>query len=262
MHTGNSGFHLYRILNYTIFLYYFLHESYTKQSYALEAIMIPNKQKRPFIHSVYVGGTKTMSDSRGEWQSSIYRDPVAGPVNVTLVGLEGDSNTQSYHGGPEMAICCHFADHYRFWNERYSMDLKAGNVGENWTLENITEEDICIGDIYQVGSALVQVSAPRSPCESQSRRVGRPDFVKLTLQELRTGIYLRVLETGIVNAGDAFQLTERLNPGKTIPLFNRCFFHELDVGLAEAFTTLPGLSPEWQQRFAEKLAKKREADSS
>lgn len=216
--------------------------------------MTINDKGKPYVHSVFAGGTKTMSDERGEWQSSIYRDPVGTPIQVTAEGLAGDSNTQPYHGGPELAICCHFMDHYRFWKEQRGIDLTPGNVGENWTLENVTEDEICIGDTYRVGSALVQVSAPRSPCASQSRRIGIPDFVKLTLQVLRTGVYLRVLEPGMMQAGDQFELTERLNPGKTVPILNHCFYNELDETLAEEFSTMQSLMPEWRQGFAEKLA--------
>ncbi|MEZ4664890.1 MAG: MOSC domain-containing protein [Caldilineaceae bacterium] len=194
-----------------------------------------------------------MTDARGAWESSIYREQVHGPVMLETRGLVGDKATQPYHGTPELAVCCHFLDHYRFWNAHYDMNLQAGNVGENWALENIREDEVCIGDIYRVGAALVQVSAPRSPCETQARRIGRPDWVKLTLQELRTGIYLRVLEPGMVQAGDAWRLVERLNPGKTPPMLNRCWYHEFDAELAQEFAAMPGLMQWWQQRFAEKL---------
>ncbi len=209
--------------------------------------------KGAFRASIYVGQHKTMTDARGSWQSSIYRDRVDGPIVLETRGLVGDKATQSYHGTPELAVCCHFLDHYRFWHEHYGLALQPGNVGENWALENIREAEICIGDIYRVGTALVQVSAPRSPCENQARRIGRADWVKLTLQELRTGIYLRVLEPGVVQADDHFALVECLNPGKTIPMLNRCWYHEFDPELAHAFATMPGLMAWWQQRFAAKL---------
>jgi MOSC domain-containing protein YiiM len=210
----------------------------------------------PFLHSIYVGHPKPLTDERGLWQSSIYRDLVHGPIVLEQRGLVGDQATQPYHGTLETAVCCHFLDHYRFWQERYGIVLEPGNVGENWALEHITEAEVCIGDIYRVGTALVQVSAPRSPCENQARRIGRADWVKLTLQELRTGIYLRVLAPGVMQAGDAFQLTERLNPGKTIPMLNRCWYHTFEPALAQEFTTMPGLMPWWQQRFAERLAER------
>lgn len=211
----------------------------------------------PFLHSIYVGQPKTLTDAQGTWQSSIYRDLVHGPILLEQRGLVGDKATQPYHGTLETAVCCHFLDHYRFWQERYGIVLQPGNVGENWALENITEDDVCVGDIYGVGSALVQVSAPRTPCENQARRIGRADWEELTLQELRTGIYLRVLAAGLVQAGDGFRLVERPNPGKTIPMLNRCWYHTFDPVLAAEFTTMPGLMHWWQQRFAGKLAEGR-----
>jgi MOSC domain-containing protein YiiM len=75
----------------------------------------------------------------------------------------------------------------------------------------------------------------------------------LTLKELRPGFYLRVLEPGVVQAGDGFKLEERLNPGSSLTAFNRCWYHDFDPVLAERFTTMPGLSEWWQKRFAKKL---------
>ncbi|MCB8943661.1 MAG: MOSC domain-containing protein [Ardenticatenaceae bacterium] len=208
---------------------------------------------QPYIHSIFVGQPKTLADERGEWRSSIWRDLARGPVEIEVRGLAGDQATQPYHGGLDSAVCCHFLDHYRFWNSQYDLNLQAGNVGENFVLEHITEEEVCIGDVYRVGTGLVQVSCPRVPCETQARRIGRSDWVKLTLKELRPGFYLRVLEPGVVQAGDEFRLEERPNPGSSLTLFNRCWYHEFDPHLAEKFTTMTGLMPRWQERFAEKL---------
>ncbi|MCI0393919.1 MAG: MOSC domain-containing protein [Chloroflexi bacterium] len=209
--------------------------------------------KGPFIHSIYIGRPQTLTDKQGTWRSSIYRSLVDGPVALELHGLVGDRATQPYHGTADLAVCCHFLDHYRFWNEQYGMALQPGGVGENWTLENGTEETVCIGDVYRVGTGLVQVSGPRTPCETQARRVGRADWVKLTLQEGRTGIYLRVLEPGMVQAGDALHLVERPNPEGTIAALLRCYFHDFDRELAGRFAMMPGLMVGWQRRFAERM---------
>jgi MOSC domain-containing protein YiiM len=205
------------------------------------------------LHSIYIGQPKTLTDERGEWRSSIYRDLATGPVELEIRGLVGDKVTHDYHGSPEAAVCVHLLDHYRFWNAHYDMNLQAGNVGENFVLDNITEDEICLGDIYRVGTAQVQVSSPRIPCDNQARRIGRSDWIKLTLKELRPGFYLRVLEPGMVQAGDEFKLEERLNPGSSLTVFNRCWYHDFDPALAEKFTKLPGLMEWWQERFAKKL---------
>jgi MOSC domain-containing protein YiiM len=211
--------------------------------------------RQPYLHSIYIGQPKTLHDERGEWRSTVYRDLVTGPATVETRGLLGDQCTQDYHHSPECALCVHPADHYRFWNKQYGMSLQPGNVGENFTLEAISEDEICLGDIVRIGTARVQVSAPRTPCANQARRVGRADWIKLTLAELRPGFYLRVLEPGVVEAGDAWQLVERLNPGSSLTVLNRCWYHDFEPDLARKFTTLPGLMAWWQGRFAEKLAK-------
>jgi MOSC domain-containing protein YiiM len=208
---------------------------------------------QPFIHSIYIGQPKTISDSQGTWQTSIFRDQIDEPVRLELRGFTGDQATQPYHGTPELAVCGHFLAHYRFWNEQYGMMLKPGNVGENVALEHTSEDEICIGDIYRIGTALVQVSAPRTPCNNQARRIGRADWVKLTLVELRTGIYMRVLKPGIVQAGDKLLLEERPNPNGTVTALNRCYYQTFDPKEAQQFAIMPGLMEWWKQRFTDML---------
>src|SRR5579863_9429281 len=132
----------------------------------------------PILHSLFIGQPKTITDARGTWTSSIYRDRVDAPVQLHREGLAGDKVAQPYHGGPDGAVCVHLLDHYRFWNAQYGMGLRPGGVGENFTLDQVTEEQVCAGDIVRVGAALVQVSGPRVPCANQARRIGRTDWVK------------------------------------------------------------------------------------
>ena len=208
----------------------------------------------PLIYGIFVGEPKTLTDKHGAWRSSIYRDPVEGPVQVLSSGLAGDKATQPNHGGPDSAICVHLLDHYRFWNGQYGMALQAGDVGENFTLDRISEDQICAGDIVRVGTALVQVSGPRVPCANQARRIGRADWVKLTIRENRTGFYLRVLEAGVVMPGDAWKLEERLNPDGSIVAINRCANLDFDPDYARRLTQMAGLSDRWKNRMKERLA--------
>ena len=206
------------------------------------------------ILGIFVGKTKTLTDVRGEWQSSIARDRVDGPVQLETRGFVGDQATQPYHGSPDIAICIHSQTHYDFWNETLQMNLQPGGVGENLTLDTWDDNNLCVGDQLRIGAALIQISAPRSPCENQARFVGRPDWVKRTLQELRTGIYARVLEPGSVRAGDQITLEKRPNPGLTIRELNDCWYFNFELALAERFIAAEGLMAWWQQRFREKAA--------
>jgi MOSC domain-containing protein YiiM len=209
----------------------------------------------PIVHSVFIGQPKTITDERGTWTSSIYRDQVDGPVSLQKEGLVGDRSTQPDHGGAENALCVHFLDHYRFWQVNYALSLQPGYVGENLTLDGISEDQVCVGDIVRVGSGLVQVSGPRVPCANQARRVGRSDWVKLTIRENRTGFMMRVLESGIVEAGNTWEVQERLNPDGSIPAINRCIYLHFDPIYAGRIIGMTGLAEWWKEQMSERLEK-------
>ena len=118
-------------------------------------------------------------------------------------------------------------------------------MGENFTLENIREDEICAGDILRVGGAAFQVSGPRTPCANQARRVGRTDWVKLVIRENRTGFYMRVLEAGDVQPGDAWVLMERPNLEGQITALNRCMYLEFDADYALRIQEMKGLGDSW-----------------
>jgi MOSC domain-containing protein YiiM len=204
------------------------------------------------VRGLFVGQTKEIKDRRGTWASSIHREPVSGPIQVVMTGLAGDKVTQPMHGGPSQALCIHLTDHYIFWKTHYNLELRAGGVGENVTLEGITEDEVCAGDIVRLGTSLVQVSGPRVPCGNQARWIGRKDWVNLTLKENRTGFYLRVLEEGVLQVGDSWKLQERLNPEGSIPAINRCMYLEFDAHYAQRLTEMLGLAQWWKDRIRKK----------
>jgi MOSC domain-containing protein YiiM len=204
------------------------------------------------VAAIFVGSPKTLSDARGEWRSSIARDRVYGPAQLENRGFVGDQVTQPYHGSSDLAVCIHSLAHYNFWNETLGMTMQPGAVGENLTFDGWDDSSICVGDVLCVGTARIQVSAPRTPCANQARYVGRPDWVQLTIQELRTGMYARVLEAGTLTAGEPVVLEARPNPGLTIQALNACFYHAHDPALATQFMAADGLMEWWKQRLREK----------
>jgi MOSC domain-containing protein YiiM len=207
------------------------------------------------ILGVFVGGPKTLVDKQGSWHSSIARDRIQDPVQLDMRGFHGDQATQPYHGSPELAVCIHAQSHYNFWNTAHGMQLQPGAVGENLTFDTWEDRDICVGDILRIGNALIQISAPRTPCENQARHIGHADWVKLTIQHLRTGMYARVLAAGRVSAGDPVLLEARPNPGLTVCALNACFYQKYDPALAQQFLAAEGLMEWWKQRLREKAEK-------
>jgi len=212
------------------------------------------------IHTISIGQPQNLADARGEWRSAIFRQPVAGPIELGPRGLAGDQVADTdNHGSSDQAVCCHPIAHYAAWNAEYGLagdaQLGPGGVGENWTLAGATEADVCVGDMYTVGGAAVQISGPRYPCTKQERKVGLPGFHRRTIETLRTGFYLRVLKPGAVQAGDAWALIERPRPGYTVQRINECGHREFDPAFAQAAHDLPELAAVWKYIFHLKLTK-------
>src|SRR5437764_847060 len=102
------------------------------------------------------------------WTSAIFKEPVATRLRLELMQLDGDGQADlKHHGGKDKAVCCYAAEHYPSWYEALGKDAGTfgfGAFGENFTLAGMTEESVCIGDVYVVGTARVQISQPRIPC--------------------------------------------------------------------------------------------------
>ena len=205
------------------------------------------------VVGVFVGGPKTLHDAGGRWRSSIARDPLLGPAPVETRGLVGDKATQPYHGGLEAAVCFHALAHYRFWNEHYGLSLAPGGVGENLTTDGADENQVCVGDILRIGSVQLQINSPRTPCATQARRVGRADWIELTLETLRTGMYANVLAPGSLQIGDELVLIARPNPGLTMRDLLHCYFHEFAPAVAQRLARAEGLTSAWKGRFTKQL---------
>ncbi|HMP40624.1 MAG TPA: MOSC domain-containing protein [Roseiflexaceae bacterium] len=211
------------------------------------------------IHTQLIGRPATHHDERGSWRSAIFRTVVEGPQQLLETGLAGDqvADTEN-HGSPAQAVCCHPLDHYAFWNTEYQLEaagrpIGPGGVGENWTIAGATEEDVCIGDRFDVGSACVEVSGPRYPCIKQERKLQLPGLLQRTIATRRTGWYLRVIRPGSVSAGDAWRQVGQPNPGLTIARVNLGMHQEFDRLLALELLDVPELSAGWKRILQFKL---------
>jgi MOSC domain-containing protein YiiM len=180
---------------------------------------------------------------------------VAGPVLLTAAGHAGDEVADKrHHGSADQAVCAHPLEHYAFWNAEYETEVFGpATVGENWTLSEANEANTAIGDVYRVGRALVQVSAPRVPCSTQERKVGLPGFLRRSNETQRTGWYLRVLESGEVAAGDALELVSRPERAYSVADVNANFHGEFDRALAEELLLSPELAEGWKAMLRKRL---------
>lgn len=161
--------------------------------------------------SVNVGRPRPVPYRDNVISTGIYKEPVAGPVWVRRLNLEGDGQADlKVHGGEHKAVYAYPSEHYAFWARELGRDdLVHGQFGENLTVEGLLEEWVNIGDVFRIGRTLLQVSQPRSPCFKLGIRMGDAHFPARFTAANRTGFYLRVLEEGQVAAGDAIDLVKR-----------------------------------------------------
>ena len=162
---------------------------------------------RPCLLSVNLATEGKLRFRGREVRSSIFKMPAAGRVRLKRLGLEGDFQADPrYHGGPDKAVYVYPSEHYPHFRDVLGrQDLSAGFFGENFTTEGLLEDEVNIGDVFRVGTAVVQITTPRSPCFKLGAKVGSPMFVKTFLESRRLGFYLSVLEEGEVGAGDAIR---------------------------------------------------------
>ena len=190
---------------------------------------------------------------RGEMlRTGIYKEPVAGRVMLRQLNLDGDSQADlSVHGGEHMAAYVYPHEHYPYWAQKLQReDFAYGQFGENFTVEGLLEDEVCIGDAYRIGQALVEVTQPRAPCFKLEHKMGVHGFIKTFQESRRTGFYLRVLEPGEVGAGDRIQLEKRAPESMSVrEVFHLLYFDPSDVARLERAQNLPGLSPTWRGAF-------------
>lgn len=157
-------------------------------------------------------------DGKPAIETAIFKTTVPGPVRVHLEHLEGDMQANlKAHGGPDRAVLAYAAGHYPRWREAYAgHDFPFGSFGENFTVEGLDEETVCVGDVYRIGGATLQVTMPRTPCPKIDRRTGIDGILKQVMATRRIGWLHRVLEEGDVTSGDAVALVERPHPEWTV----------------------------------------------
>jgi ferredoxin-NADP reductase/MOSC domain-containing protein YiiM len=144
-----------------------------------------------------------------EWQgkvvrTAIWKRPVPGRVMARRLNLEGDGQGDlAGHGGEHRAVMVYQIDSYRYWQTHLQRhDLEYGQFGENFTVDGLSDDEVCIGDRYRIGSALFEVTQPRVTCYRVGIRMNDPQMAALLVSHKRPGFYLRVIEEGEVGAGD------------------------------------------------------------
>ena len=202
--------------------------------------------------SVNVGMPKNVPWQGKNVYTGVFKDPVSGHRRVGKLNIEGDGQgDRAGHGGEQRAVFVYQIDSYRYWERELGRnDFVYGQFGENFTVEGLGDDEVCIGDRYQIGTATFEVTQPRVTCYRVGIRMNDPRIPALLVSHHRPGFYFRVLEEGEVQAGDEII---KLASGP----------EQMPVAEADALLYLPGhprqqllralripaLSPGWQASF-------------
>ncbi len=216
----------------------------------------------PSIVSLHVGrprrlGTDGATDPDNQpWETGSYKDPVEGPLWLGRTNLIGDGQADLVnHGGLDKAVCVYPAAHYPDWREELKRpDFTYGAFGENISLGELTERQVCLGDTFAIGEANVQVSQPRQPCWKLSRRWRIANLATRVQSSGRTGWYFRVLDEGEIELHQSVQLLDRPCPEWPVIRVHAVIYDRHDREGAVALAACPHLSTRLREMLAGRTA--------
>jgi ferredoxin-NADP reductase/MOSC domain-containing protein YiiM len=159
------------------------------------------------VISVNVGRTRDVDWRGKKVTTAIWKEPVAGPVKVGRLGAEGDQQADRMgHGGEQRALFVYQVESYRYWQDFLGREeFVMGQFGENLTVSGMADDEVCVGDRYRVGGTVLEISQPRVTCYKVGIRLNDERMPALLVKHRRPGFYFRVIQEGVVSAGDGIQ---------------------------------------------------------
>jgi ferredoxin-NADP reductase/MOSC domain-containing protein YiiM len=209
--------------------------------------------------SVNVGMPKDVAWHGKTVHTGIWKTPVGGPRMARRLNLDGDGQGDlAGHGGEMRAVLVYQADSIAYWRKHLgreeSEDFGYGVFGENFTVDGLADDEVCIGDRYRIGEAEFEVTQPRVTCYRVGLRLDEPALPSLLVQHHRPGFYMRVITEGHVQAGDAITRTRRGPHELTVADVDALLYlPDRDRERLKAVVDIPALSPGWRQSFLDLL---------
>jgi MOSC domain-containing protein YiiM len=208
------------------------------------------------IHKLAIGGIQTYN-----WKNTI-TDSAIGKLEVneaylTVNGFEGDTVAATeFHGGPDRAVCLYPLEHYSVWEAEFGVKINTPGFGENISLLGMTEDEVNIGDTYQFGEAVIQITQGRIPCSKISKFNQIDGLLKRVVESGYTGYFFRVLQEGKVERNSELKLLSRNEHAISIMFANQIYFHDRSNKQAiEKILKVDELATVWRKLLTELLAK-------
>lgn len=208
------------------------------------------------VLSVNTGKPQTIVYKGKELVTGIYKFPATSAVYLTSVNLDGDGQADlEFHGGADKALCVYCGEHYAYWADELGVQLNYGAFGENVTVSGMLESMVCVGDTYELGEAIIQISEPRRPCHKLAKR---HDHAELPLKVQRTGYtgyYCRVLREGWIPVNPGIRLIDRHPEAVTVEDVNKAKYSvEKSKEAIERILAVKELSESWRASLSKLVA--------
>jgi MOSC domain-containing protein YiiM len=198
------------------------------------------------VLSVNVGAVRAFEYGGRPARSAIWKSPAVGRVAVRGVNLAGDDQAdRKAHGGPDKVVYAYAVEDARWWQEQIGRSLRCGEFGENLSTEGIEVNDALVGERWQIGTTVLEVSEPRIPCWRLGVRMSDKLFPRRFAEALRPGSYLRLIVEGSVGAGDEIRVLERPARGLTVRDVFRIYTQDRDE--VRRLLMVPRMSESWKR---------------
>ena len=181
------------------------------------------------IKDIYSGKEEDIQKRNKSYKTSYKKISIKNKQYVNSLGLTSDTQSdKKNHGGVDKALCVYTQHSYDFFKQEHNIDLPKCALGENITLENCGDINICIADQFSCGDAIFEVSQPRQPCWLISSVLEIKNLTSLIVKEGKTGFYLRVIKEGEISKENSFKLIKRKYENLNIEYINKCYFNAKD----------------------------------
>ena len=209
------------------------------------------------IHNLSIGTPTTLIYENGkELNTGICKDSVIDAF-LTKNGFIGDGVANlRFHGGPDRAVCIYPYEHYALWESEFKSTLPVSAFGENLTVTNMLEKDVHIGDVFQVGEAVIQITQSRIPCNTITKRTNLSLLLKRMVETGYTGYLCRVLEEGVVREDSQITLLKQHHKKMSVLVTNDIYFQRLkDKESIQKLLDIEELATKWRESLTVRLEK-------
>lgn len=212
------------------------------------------EKNKAMICTLAVGMPKELHYGNGQSLVTGIEKREVHEVYLGTGGFEGDDVADiKHHGGPDRAVCLYPSEHYIQWEKELGKRLPLAAFGENLTVKNMLEADVCIGDIYKVGDAVIQITQGRIPCSTIDKYTEANGLLKRLIETGYTGYLARVLYEGIISKDSTIEIVERHPSRLSILHCNQVYFKNNDPLAMRRIQTVDALAEDWKRKLEKRI---------